>query len=220
VFEELEALEVQRGLEGLDGLRFVLADLKQNGEVIGQHGKRADSIIKGMLQHASGGTGKREPNTLNTLCKEYVALSYHGKRAQVPAFDAEIEQDLDPGVGMVEMVPQEIGRVLLNLLSNAFDAVHEHALQSGASYVPSVRIATRRVEGGVEVRVQDNGGGIPTEVRGRIFEPFFTTKPTGQGSTGLGLSLSYDIVTQGHGGTLEVESEEGQGAAFIMTLPG
>jgi two-component system NtrC family sensor kinase len=116
------------------------------------------------------------------------------------------------------MVPQEIGRVLLNLLSNAFDAVHEHAATVNGVYVPRVRVTTRRREGQVEIRVSDNGPGIPSEIREKIFEPFFTTKPTGSG-TGLGLSLSYDIVTQGHGGTLSVESEAGQGAAFIVTLP-
>jgi signal transduction histidine kinase len=156
---------------------------------------------------------------INHLVSEYIDLAYHGKRAQVPELAVEIERSLDDEVGTLEVVPQEIGRVLLNLLGNAFDAVHEHAARVNGAYQPTVSVSTRQVEGQVEIRVSDNGPGLPQDIRDRIFEPFFTTKPTGQRSTGLGLSLSYDIVTQGHGGTLTVESEEGQGATFIVTLP-
>ena len=130
----------------------------------------------------------------------------------------EIKRELDVDAGTIEIVPQEIGRVLLNLLGNAFDAVHEQAQAVDSAYRPAVKVITQRVDGGVEIRVCDNGGGIPADIRDRIFEPFFTTKPTGSG-TGLGLSLSYDIVTQGHGGTLQVESAAGEGATFIITLP-
>ena len=134
-------------------------------------------------------------------------------------FHATLERDLDAEAGTVEVVPQEIGRVLLNLLGNAFDAVYEHAASVNGQYEPMVTVSTRQVEGQLEIRVSDNGPGIPAEIKDRIFEPFFTTKPTGTG-TGLGLSLSYDIVTQGHGGTLTVESAEGEGATFVITLPG
>jgi signal transduction histidine kinase len=171
-----------------------------------------------MMQHASGGLGQREPTNLNALVAEYVGLAYHGKRAQRTGFSTTIERDLDEEVRAVELVPQEIGRVLLNLLSNAFDAVHERAGQENGTYEPMVTVSTRRDGDHVTIRVEDIGVGIPREARERIFEPFYTTKPTGSG-TGLGLSLAYDIVVLGHGGTLVVESEAGNGAAFILTLP-
>ena len=155
---------------------------------------------------------------VNALVEEYVNLAYHGKRANVPDFNVTIERDYDEAVGEVEMAPQDIGRVFINLLNNAFDAVHERALSQNGQFAPTVSVSTRQVEGQVEIRVADNGSGIAEEIREKIFEPFFTTKPAGQG-TGLGLSLSYDIVTQGHGGTMTVESEEGRGAAFMVMLP-
>jgi signal transduction histidine kinase len=196
----------------------ILEDLKQNSRIIAQHGKRADGIVYAMMQHASGGKGQRTATDVNTLVSEYIELAYHGKRAQLPDLAVNIQRDLGERVGQVEMVRHEIGRVLLNLLSNAFDAVHEHVLKINGEYAPLVTVSTRQVDGHVEIRVSDNGPGIPEEIQGRIFEPFFTTKPTGSG-TGLGLSLSYDIVTQGHGGRLTIESQEGQGATFIITLP-
>ena len=136
----------------------------------------------------------------------------------MPGLTVEIKRDLGKEAGVLEVVPQEIGRVLLNLFGNAFDAVHEHAATVNGEYAPTVTVATRRIEGRVEIRVKDNGPGIPEEIREKIFDPFFTTKPAGSG-TGLGLSLFYDIVTQGHGGTLTVESKEGEGATFVITLP-
>jgi len=193
--------------------------MKQNAQVIAQHGKRADGIVQAMMQHASGGTGQREPTDLNALVSEHIDLAYHGKRAQLPDLKVEIERDLDAGTGTVAVVPQEIGRVLLNLLGNAFDAVYEQATVTNGARVPTVTVTTRRADGHVEIRVSDNGPGIPADIREKIFEPFFTTKPTGRGSTGLGLSLSYDIVAQGHGGTLTVESVPGEGATFVVTLP-
>ena len=202
-----------------DEIRTLLADLKTNAAKIEEHGQRADGIVRAMLDHSRGGTGERRPADLNALVSEYVDLAYHGKRAQVPDFNAEIEKQLGSEVGEVEVVPQEIGRVLLNLIGNAFDAVYEQAAAAnGQAYAPRVTVSTRRVGEHVEIRVVDNGPGIPEDVRAKIFEPFFTTKPTGSG-TGLGLSLSYDIVTQGHGGTLAAESTPGQGAAFVMRLP-
>lgn len=215
VNEEL-ADELRETLANGESVDDLLKDLKQNTQVIAQHGKRADGIVHAMMQHASGGTGRREVTDICQIVSEHIDLAYHVKRAQVPELHVEIERNLDGDMDKVEIVPQEIGRVLLNLLGNAFDAVHEHAAKVKGEYIPTVTVSTRQADGQIEIRVKDNGPGIPAEIRAKIFEPFFTTKSTG---TGLGLSLSYDIVTQGHGGTLTVESQEGQGATFIVTLP-
>ena len=215
--EEL-AQELREALANGDNLSDIIDDLEQNAQRISHHGKRADGIVHAMMQHASGGSGKREATEINAFISEHIDLAYHGKQAQVPDLKVEIERDLGVDACTVEIVPREIGRVLLNLFGNAFDAVHERAVNVNGAYIPTVTVSTRQAEGQVEIRVKDNGPGIPAEIREKIFEPFFTTKPTGTG-TGLGLSLSYDIVTQGHGGTLTVESEEGKGATFIITLP-
>ena len=215
---ELDALNGQLDAERRAELEDLLADLRLNVQKINLHGRRADGIVQAMLLHSRGAEGERRAVDLNALVEEYISLSYHGKRAQMPAFNATIEKDLDASIGQVDLVPQDFGRVLLNLLGNAFDAVYERAAQSHEAYAPTVTVSTRRVGEAVEIRVEDNGPGIPESVKVKIFEPFFTTKPTGVG-TGLGLSLSYDIVTQGHGGTLLVESVDGQGAAFVVTLP-
>ncbi len=198
--------------------KALLADLKTNAEKIEKHGRRADGIIRSMLEHSRGSSGQRRAIDLNALVAKYVDLGLHGKCAQTVDFNVEIAKDFDATVGQVDVVPQDIGRVLLNLFGNAFDAVYEQAQQAGRSYSPRVVVTTRLLEGQVEIRVTDNGPGIPETVGTKIFEPFFTTKPTGSG-TGLGLSLSYDIITQGHGGTLTVDSEEDRGATFIVTLP-
>jgi signal transduction histidine kinase len=212
-----EAYEADPDIKLAD-LLDVLGDLKQNAGVIAQHGRRADAIVKSMMQHASGGQGRREKTDVNALVSEYLDLAYHGKRATLPGFNVEIIRSLGEEAGTLEIVPQEMGRVLLNLLNNAFDAVHERAQTENGAYVPTVEVSTRRVGDRVEIRVSDNGPGIPPEVRERVFEPFFTTKPAG-GGTGLGLSLSYDIVTQGHGGTLTLEGEPGAGAIVVVALP-
>jgi signal transduction histidine kinase len=196
----------------------LLDDLVQNARVINQHGKRADGIVKSMMEHATGGTGRREATDVNALVSDYVDLACHSKQASIQEPRVEIRRDLAGDLEPVIMISQELGRVLLNLLGNAFDAVHERASSANGVYRPEVRVTTRKVGGEVEIRVTDNGIGIPHAVRDKIFEPFFTTKPTGSG-TGLGLSLAYDIVTQGHGGRLEVESTEGEGATFVITLP-
>ena len=214
--EELQQ-EVESGTD-LDEIKAIAADLKSNTELIEQHGRRADGIVRGMMQHARGGSGRRAVVDLNALVNEYVDLAYHGKRAQIPEFMVEIKRDLDSDAGDAELVPQEIGQVLFNLLSNAFDATREQTANGRGEGDPLVTVSTRRADGSVDIRVSDNGSGIPAAIQDRIFEPFFTTKPTGTG-TGLGLSLSYDIVVQGHGGALTVESNEGRGAAFIVTLP-
>ena len=205
----------------------LFTDLSQNQEKINHHGKRASSIVKGMLEHSRASTGVRELTDINKLADEYLRLSYHGLRAKDTTFNADFSTDFEGNLPKMEVIPQDIGRVLLNLINNAFYAVHQRAQlskssklleSSGESYTPSVSVATKQLENAIEILVKDNGTGMPESVRTKVFQPFFTTKPTGQG-TGLGLSLAYDIVTKGHGGTLEVESTEGVGSEFIITLP-
>ncbi len=196
--------------------------LGQNLQKIAHHGKRADGIVKGMLQHSRKTTDKKEPTNINALADEYVRLSYHGFRAKEKTFNATIETNFDKSIGELDVIPQDIGRVLLNLLNNAFYAVNEKNKQSttkaGEDYVPKVSVSTEKKNGAVIVKVTDNGVGIPEKVLNKIYQPFFTTKPTGEG-TGLGLSLSYDIITKGHGGQMKVETKEGEGTTFIIQLP-
>lgn len=218
LLEALSAHNNERIAEVQELLDDLVHGLKVNSAQIAKHGRRADAIVQGMMQHALGDSNERYRVDLNALVEEYVTLAYQGKKTQVPDLDVQIQRDYDEQVGSVKMAPQEMGRVLLNLLGNAFDAVHEHAAVVKGSYTPNVNVSTRLIDKHVEVRVSDNGPGIPLEIREKIFEPFFTTKPTGSG-TGLGLSMSYDIVTQGHSGTLTVKSEENGGATFIVTLP-
>lgn len=217
VNEEL-ATELREALESGDDLSSIIDDIEKNARVIKQHGRRADSIVRSMMAHARSGGGERERVRFNDLIDEHVELAYHGKRAQIPGFPVEIERRYDPAADTVEVLPQEIGRVVLNLMGNAFDAVTEHAARQNGQFVPRVIVSTNRDADEIVLRVKDNGPGIPEEVRSRIFEPFFTTKAAGSG-TGLGLSMSYDIVTQSHGGTLEVDIAEEGGAEFIMRLP-
>ncbi len=198
--------------------KAIATDLIQNLEKINFHGKRADAIVKSMLQHSRSGNDKKELTDINALADEYLRLSYHGLRARDKSFNAAFKSDFDPGIGKINVVSQDIGRVILNLLTNAFYAVNEKRNVNIPGYEPTVTVSTKKVRNGVEIRVADNGNGIPRKVMDKIFQPFFTTKPTGQG-TGLGLSLSYDIVTKGHGGELKVETKEGEGSAFIIVLP-
>jgi two-component system NtrC family sensor kinase len=198
----------------------ILEDLSDNLEKINHHGKRADAIVKGMLQHSRTSSGKKEPIDINALADEYLRLSYHGFRAKDKDFNAIIETSFDERIGKIEVVVQDIGRVLLNLFNNAFYAVNEKKKETtiqGENYEPEVLVTTKRVGNRVEIAVKDNGIGIPQKVVDKIFQPFFTTKPTGQG-TGLGLSLSYDII-KAHGGEIKVDSKEGEGANFIVSLP-
>jgi signal transduction histidine kinase len=171
-----------------------------------------------MLEHSRGTPGEREALDVNELLEEYVNLSYHGMRAQIVDFNATIARSYDETAGQVVLVAQEMGRVFINLLNNAFYAVYERAKKENGQFAPTVSVTTRRTGDRVEIEVSDNGSGVPEAMREKIFEPFFTTKPTGSG-TGLGLSLSYDIVTKGHGGTLAIESEPEQGATFVISLP-
>jgi signal transduction histidine kinase len=193
-------------------------DLEQNLSKINHHGQRASSIVKGMLEHSRASTGVKEPTDLNALADEYLRLAYQGLRAKDNNFNATLETHFDPDLPKVSVIPQDIGRVLFNLINNAFYAVNEKVKQGFERYEPKVSVSTSKINDHIEVRVKDNGPGIPESIREKIFQPFFTTKPTGQG-TGLGLSLAYDIVTKGHGGTLEVDSTEGSGTVFIFSLP-
>ena len=197
--------------------KLISADLKQNLEKITLHGQRASSIVKGMLEHSRTTTGEKQPTDLNALADEYLRLAYHGLRAKDKDFNAELKTDFDANLGPVEVVPQEMGRVLLNLFNNAFYAVREKQKQQPDGHQPIVTVSTGRINGQVELRVQDNGTGMPDVVKAKIFQPFFTTKPTGQG-TGLGLSLSYEIITKGHGGELRVETQEGAFTEFVITF--
>jgi len=221
--------ELSKESEADPGLREELIhDISQNLDKINHHGKRADAIVKGMLQHSRAGSNQKEAVDINTLCDEYLRLSYHGLRAKDKSFNAAFKSDFDESIGKVNIVPQDIGRVIMNLLTNAFYAVNERktlnpAGSDGRPYEPAVYISTRKRENGVEIKVGDNGTGIPPAIAEKIFQPFFTTKPTGKG-TGLGLSMSYDIVTKGHGGTLSVRSKAGDenedtGTEFTIFIP-
>jgi signal transduction histidine kinase len=207
--EELDKGEIQEA-------KLIAADIKQNLEKINYHGKRADAIVKGMLQHSRQSSGKKEPTDINKLADEYLRLSYHGLRAKDKSFNATIETDFDQSIGKINIIPQDIGRVLLNLFNNAFYAVNEQKNKNFISYEPRVSVTTKKSENRVCITVSDNGNGIPQKILDKIFQPFFTTKPTGQG-TGLGLSLSYDIIKV-HGGEIKVESSEGKGSEFTILL--
>lgn len=197
----------------------ILDDLAKNLNKINSHGRRADSIVKGMLQHSRNSGEEKEPTNLNTLADEYLRLSYHGLRAKDKSFNADFNLDLDEDIPEVSVVPQDMGRVLLNLINNAFYAVTERRNKEGEyGYKPMVTVGTKKMPNGILLTVSDNGYGIPKDIQNKIFQPFFTTKPTGSG-TGLGLSMSYDIVTKGHGGELKVNSKEGEGTTFTIILP-
>jgi signal transduction histidine kinase len=196
----------------------IATDLERNEEKIAYHGHRADAIVKSMLQHSRASAGEKQPTDINALAEEYLRLSYHGMRAKNKSFDAVVETHFDESLGQLEVVPQDIGRVLLNLFNNAFYAVAEKKRNLDGTYNPVVVVISRRVANGVSIVVKDNGTGMPQKVTEKVFQPFFTTKPTGEG-TGLGLSLSYDIVIKGHGGEFAVQSEEGVGSVFTILLP-
>jgi two-component system, NtrC family, sensor kinase len=193
--------------------------LTGNLDKIVEHGHRADNIVKSMLDHSRGVSGERRAVNLNVLIDEALNLAYHGARAQDASFNVTLERNYAADLTPIELAPQEITRVFLNLIGNGFYAVDKRAKANGdCAYRPTLRVATRESGAGIEVRVRDNGTGIPADIRDKLFQPFFTTKPTGEG-TGLGLSISYDIVTQQHGGTIEVASEEGAYTEFTIRLP-
>ena len=196
----------------------LLNDIYLNNEKINHHGKRADAIVKGMLQHSrNSSSAAKEPTDINKLADEYLRLAYHGLRAKDKSFNATMKTDFDETIGNINIIPQDIGRVILNLITNAFYAVDEKKKSGVENYAPTVAVSTKKINDKTEIRVADNGNGIPQNVLEKIFQPFFTTKPTGKG-TGLGLSMSYDIV-KAHGGELKVETKEGEGSIFIINLP-
>ncbi|HEX9005796.1 MAG TPA: ATP-binding protein, partial [Bacteroidota bacterium] len=195
----------------------LLDDLEQNVGKINDHGRRADSIVRGMLLHSRGKPGERQETDLNALLAEYTSLAYHGMRAQDQSFNVKIETDFDPSVGKVRVVPQDLSRAFLNIVNNACYAAYDKRKAAGDSFTPTVRVSTRAVGGCIEIRIRDNGNGIPQVIRDKIFNPFFTTKPPGVG-TGLGLSLTYDIITGEHKGQIAVDSREGEYTEFVITL--
>jgi two-component system, NtrC family, sensor kinase len=222
LIEELKAERIKPKAERDEQLESeILNDLRENEEKINHHGKRADAIVKGMLQHSRQSSGQKESTEINKLADEYLRLSYHGLRAKDKSFNATIETDFDNSIGKINIIPQDIGRVLLNLFNNGFYAVNEKKKTEGEkqkeAYNPTVSLSTKKSDDHIEIHVKDNGNGISQKILDKIFQPFFTTKPTGQG-TGLGLSLSYDII-KAHGGEIKVESKDGEGSEFIIQLP-
>ncbi len=210
--------ELSKG--NIEEAKTIANDIDENEQKIIFHGKRADAIVKGMLQHSRSSSGVKEPTNINALADEYLRLAYHGLRAKDKSFNATMKTDFDATIGNINIIPQDIGRVILNLITNAFYVVNEKKTlrqAQGDTYEPTVSVSTKKINGKVEIKVSDNGNGIPSKVLDKIFQPFFTTKPTGQG-TGLGLSLSYDIV-KAHGGELKVETREGEGSVFSIVLP-
>jgi C4-dicarboxylate-specific signal transduction histidine kinase len=211
--EELATGNTQEAIELANNLDI-------NLEKITHHGKRADAIVKGMLQHSRASSGKKEPTDINALADEYLRLSYHGLRAKDKSFNADYKTHFDENIGKVNVVSQDIGRVLLNLYNNAFYSVNEKKKASplnAEKYEPIVEVSTKRVGDKIQIGIRDNGTGIPQKILDKVYQPFFTTKPTGHG-TGLGLSLSYDII-KAHGGEFKVETKEGKFAEFLIRLP-
>jgi len=228
--ELLDEMKEELEKQNTGEVTAIANDIKQNLEKIIHHGKRADGIVKAMLQHSRSSSGVKEPTDINVLADEYLRLAYHGLRAKDKSFNATLKTEFDETLGKINVVPQEMGRVILNLLTNAFYAVSEKKKQlernipaDGSqteleSYNPTVLISTKKLNGKVEIKVSDNGNGIPQAAVDKIFQPFFTTKPSGKG-TGLGLSMSYEIVTKAHSGELKVENNEGEGVTFTIILP-
>ena len=215
--ELIEELQIELKAGKKEDAIAIAGYIKDNEQKINFHGKRADAIVKGMLQHSRSSTNKKEPTNINALADEYLRLSYHGLRAKDKSFNATLKTDFDISLEKVNINPQDIGRVLLNLFTNAFYSVAEKKKMQNESFQPTVFVTTKKIEDKVEIQVKDNGTGIPQKVLDKIYQPFFTTKPTGEG-TGLGLSLSYDIV-KAHGGEIKVETKEGEGVEFVIQLP-
>lgn len=208
--------EIEKG--DLEEAKFIAKDIKENLEKIHHHGKRAEAIVKGMLQHSRGSSETKEPTDINKLADEYLRLAYHGLRAKDRSFNATLVTDFDKSVGIIDAIPQDLGRVILNLITNAFYVIDEKKKSGIDGYEPTITVITKKLKDKIKISVKDNGNGIPKHILDKIFQPFFTTKPTGQG-TGLGLSMSYDIITKGHGGELTVDTKEGEGTTFNIELP-
>ncbi len=220
--ELAEELKQRISKGNIEDLKAIADDIIINEQKINEHGKRADSIVKGMLHHSRTSSGQKELTDINALADEYLRLAYHGLRAKDKSFNADFKTDFDKSIGRINIVPQDIGRVILNLINNALYAVNEkikapHPPEGGAEYKPMVTVSTKKLDDKILIIVADNGNGIPQKVLDKVFQPFFTTKPTGQG-TGLGLSLAYDII-KAHGGEIKVETREGEGSEFIIQLP-
>ncbi|AWH84665.1 hypothetical protein HYN59_05810 [Flavobacterium album] len=223
--ELLDEMEEELDKGDLAEVKAISGDIKQNLEKIMHHGKRADSIVKGMLQHSRASSGQKEPTDINILADEYLRLAYHGLRAKDKSFNADLITHFEEGLPKVSIIPQDVGRVLLNLFTNAFYATQQKQKSllndkqgEAIAYKPTLMVTTLQKGNSVEIIVKDNGTGIPDAIKDKILQPFFTTKPTGEG-TGLGLSLSYDIIVKGHGGTIDIQSEEGEGSEFTVALP-
>jgi C4-dicarboxylate-specific signal transduction histidine kinase len=234
--ELLKEMNDQLEMGHTTDVKNIAGDIKQNLEKIAHHGKLADAIVQGMMQHASKSTGRKEPTDINAFTDEYLHLCYNRLKVKDKSFYATLQTDFDNTLEKVSIVPEDVGKVLLNIIGNSFFSVGEKKKQSGDTYEPIVSVSTKKINSsaepaginplaeddgrgmGVEIHIRDNGTGIPKNLLGRIFHPFFTTKPTGQG-TGLGLSLSYDIISKGHGGRIKVVSKEGEFAEFIIQLP-
>jgi signal transduction histidine kinase len=216
--EEIVKISKKIDPEEVGYLNGILTDMSGNILKISEHGKRADGIIRGMLLYAHGKSGERIPTDINAMLAEYVSLAYHGLRASDNSFNIKMEQDYDPTIGVINVVPQDIGRVFLNLINNACYATHQKKKALQGSYNGVLKTSTRNLGDQVEIRIRDNGNGIPASLTEKIFNPFFTTKPAGSG-TGLGLSISYDIIVNQHHGEIKVETLEGEFAEFIIRLP-
>ncbi|MBK7110012.1 MAG: GAF domain-containing protein [Bacteroidetes bacterium] len=216
--ELIDELNEEADKGNLSEVKAIAKDIKENEQKINHHGKRADAIVKGMLQHSRSSSATKEPTDINKLADEYLRLAYHGLRAKDKSFNANMKTDFDLTLEKINVIPQDFGRVILNLITNAFYVVTEKKKLNGEGYEPMVTVSTKKTSGKIIVSVTDNGNGIPQTILDKIFQPFFTTKPTGQG-TGLGLSLSYDIITKGHGGELKVETKENVGTTFTIQLP-
>jgi signal transduction histidine kinase len=216
--ELLQEMEDELDKGDKDEAIAIAADIKQNLEKILHHGKRADGIVKGMLQHSRASSNVKEPTDINKLADEYLRLAYHGLRAKDKSFNAELITHFAEGLPMANMVPQDIGRVMLNLFNNAFYATQKKQAAAAADFKPTVEVTTSLKGKSIEIIVKDNGTGIPADIRDKILQPFFTTKPTGEG-TGLGLSLSYDIVVKAHDGKIDVKSKEGEFTEFKISIP-
>jgi two-component system, NtrC family, sensor kinase len=208
--------EIQNG--NIDDGLAIAGDIKENEQKISMHGKRADSIVKSMLEHSRISSGEKQLTNINALADEFIKLSYHGLRAKDKSFNAEMTAHFDPELPKINVMQQDIGRVLLNLFNNAFYAVNQKKKKAGQDYKPEVSVTTSTKNGWVMIKVKDNGIGMPDAIKEKIMQPFFTTKPTGEG-TGLGLSLTYDMVVKGHGGKIEVNTKEGEFTEFIVSLP-
>ena len=216
--ELLDEMTEQLEKGNAEEAKAIANEIKMSLEKINLHGKRADGIVKSMLQHSRTSNNKKEPTDINVLADEYLRLAYHGLRAKDKSFNAALKTDYDETIGLIKIISQDIGRVILNLITNAFYAAMEKKKLQPEGYEPTVTVSTKKIDNKIIVTVKDNGTGIPQKALDKIFQPFFTTKPTGQG-TGLGLSLSYDIVTKGHGGEIKVETKEGESTGFSVILP-